>query len=62
MSKFGKAASDIARGIKKTVPDVLAFGGAVCISYGAFLFNEPLGFIVGGAMLICGAYIWSKSE
>jgi len=52
----------VAKAIKGLIPDILAIGGAVCISYGAYLFIKPLGYITIGCLLIGGAYIWSKSE
>lgn len=48
--------------IKKTIPDISAIIGAVCISYGAYLFIKPLGYIVLGCLLIVGGYVWSKEE
>lgn len=54
MKKFGKA-------IKNLIPDALAISGALGIAYGMSLIFLPLGYIVGGILLILGAWIWSKS-
>lgn len=54
MKKIGKV-------IKNLTPDVLAISGALGIAYGMSLIFLPLGFIVGGILLILGAWIWSKS-
>ena len=54
MKKIGKV-------IKNLIPDVLAISGALGIAYGMSLIFLPLGFIVGGILLILGAWIWSKS-
>ncbi|MDF2567897.1 MAG: hypothetical protein K0R90_1353 [Oscillospiraceae bacterium] len=62
ISKIKAVIYSIGASIKKLVPDVLAASGTVCISYGAFLIYHPLGYIIGGALLIGGAIIWSKSE
>lgn len=50
------------KNIPRTIPDILAVGGAVSISYGCYLIVEPLGFIAMGILLIASAVIWSKSE
>jgi len=47
--------------ITKLMPDILALTGAISVSYGAYLFIEPLGYIVMGIMLIASAVILSKS-
>lgn len=49
------------KNIPKLIPDLLAAGGAISISYGCYKVIEPLGFIVIGILLIAGAVIWSKS-
>ena len=48
--------------IKKAVPDIFAIIGTILVSYGAYLFIKPLGYIVLGCLLIVGGYVWSKSE
>jgi hypothetical protein len=39
--------------------DMVGISGAVVISYGAWLFSQPLGFIVLGAFLMAGAALAS---
>jgi hypothetical protein len=61
---MNKCRETIIYGIKqmpKLIPDILAVGGAVCISYGCYKIIEPLGYIVMGVLLISSAVIWSKS-
>ncbi|HWY14421.1 MAG TPA: hypothetical protein VNX86_04685 [Rhizomicrobium sp.] len=35
--------------------DVLVLAGAASIAYGTWMYAHPLGFIVGGALVIAGA-------
>jgi uncharacterized integral membrane protein len=41
------------------VKDTIGVIGAVVISYGAWLFSQPFGFIVLGAFLMAGAALAS---
>lgn len=34
-----------------------ALAGAGGIAYGAWLWSEPAGYVVGGALLLCGALL-----
>ena len=43
-----------------SLPDVLLICGAACVTYGAWLVFAPAGFIVGGALLICGGVLVSR--
>lgn len=60
MSKIKKSILNGLKFIPKLIPDILAISGVVTISYGAFLFLKPLGYIVLGVMLIAGAVLISK--
>lgn len=62
VSKYKKAISENWKTFKNLIPDILAVAGVVCISYGAYLFSKPIGFMTMGVLLIGGAYLWSKSE
>lgn len=46
----------IAAAAPAVLRDVAGLGGAAMAAYGASQVYEPLGFIVGGAMLMFGAY------
>jgi hypothetical protein len=43
------------------LPDVLLLGGAVALSYGAWLIYQPAGFIVVGALALLGGVLLSRS-
>lgn len=43
------------------MPDILAAGGAISISYGAYLLSPPLGYIIGGLLMVASAYLCSRA-
>lgn len=43
------------------IRDIIGIGGAVSISYGAWSIYHPLGFIVGGALAIAGAWLHGRA-
>ncbi len=44
--------------IKSFMPDLLILSGAASLSYGAYLINQPYGYIVGGVIgLIIGVLL-----
>jgi len=61
MHKYKETIKNWLTQVPKIVPDVLALGGTISISYGFYKLMEPLGFIVMGVLLIACAVIWSKS-
>lgn len=40
--------------------DGIGLAGASLITYGAWRFYEPLGFIVAGGMLLCAAWLMAR--
>lgn len=44
------------------VRDVLGVSGAALLSYGAAEIYRPAGFIVGGVLLIVGAYLSARNR
>ena len=52
------AAAAIAR---DWVPDALLMAGASGIAYGAWLIYAPVGFIVGGALLMLAGWLGARS-
>nr|WP_312578229.1 hypothetical protein [Sedimentibacter sp.] len=61
MKKIRQAILNGLKTIPKLMPDILAFSGAITMSYGAYLIYKPVGFIVLGVMFIISAVILSKS-
>lgn len=43
------------------LPDALLVLGAASVSYGAWLVNQPSGFVVAGAFLLAGGWVLSKA-
>lgn len=41
----------------KYLTDVLAVGGAACVTTGAAMVSAPLAFLVGGVLMIAGAWL-----
>ena len=48
--------------IKFILDDILAAAGALSITVGAFLFNQAVGFVVMGVLLIAAAYLYSAGK
>lgn len=61
MKKIRNAILNAVKTLPKLIPDILAIGGAISVSYGAYLIYKPVGFIVLGGMFIASAVILSKS-
>jgi hypothetical protein len=59
-------AAAIGRGVGRIVPpvmmNVLFFGGLGAISYGAWLFSRPLGFVIAGVCAIITAFLISAES
>lgn len=50
-----------AAGFASWLPDLLMFGGAAGVSYGASLVFLPAGYVVGGILAIVGGWILARS-
>lgn len=57
---MGKRLSKVLSVLPGTLCDAAGFAGAGLIAYGAWLFWEPAGFIVGGILLIAAAMLFGK--
>lgn len=57
MTKYLKAG---AAGFANWLPDMLMFGGAAGISYGASLIYLPAGFVVGGILAVVGGVVLAR--
>jgi hypothetical protein len=44
------------------IRDLIGVAGAASVSYGAWSIYHPLGFIVGGALAIAGAWLHGRAE
>jgi hypothetical protein len=43
--------------MKKHMPDLLLYAGAGSVSYGAWLWFEPAGFLTAGTLLLAFGYL-----
>lgn len=60
LRRVGSWIAAIGRKMPGLLCDFSGYAGAAAISYGAWLIYEPAGFIIGGILLIAGAFIFGR--
>jgi hypothetical protein len=52
----------LAKGLPTFARDAAGLAGCGLVSYGAWLIYDPAGFIVGGLVLVVGAFMSAKAD
>jgi hypothetical protein len=59
---LGRAVGLTARALPALLRDASGLGGAALVAYGAWCVYVPAGYIVGGLLLLAGAWLHARAE